>query len=270
MATGAFAQLELGVKAGAAAYSGDLSPNNFGIFISDANFTGGAYLRYRPTTRFGVRINGNFGKLSGDRETILPNERGERITVNQNFETSLSEFNIVAELDLFYIGDPESNYFAPYIFGGVGVMSFNPQGRNADGELVFLQPLRTEGQGLDPTRYAATPYELTRTVGIVGGGIRVKFAERFVVGLEIGGRVTGSDYIDDVGGVNVRYIDILQGPDGRNAAFFSNPAVIDPTEVPPSLEFRRGGDNNDFYFVGGLTFGVAIGAGSNKKGCYSF
>lgn len=261
--------LELGVKAGAAAYSGDLSPSQFGIFFEDANFSGGVYLRYRPTTRFGLRINGNFGRLTGDKDQVLRDENNGRRPVNLSFQTSYSEFNLLGEFDLFYIGDPESNFLAPYVYGGVGVFSFNPKAPDRDGNLVEVQPLRTEGQGLDNTRYAPAPYELTRVVGIVGGGVRVRFAERFVVGLELGGRVTGTDYIDDIGNTQVNYGDILRSDNGSTAAFFSNPAVQNPAEAG-DFEYTRGGEFKDYYFIGGITFGITLGEGGRGKGCYSF
>ena len=261
--------LELGVKGGISVYSGDLSPSQFGIFFEDLNFAGGVYLRYRPTTRFGVRINGNFGRLDAQRDRVFRNENNQRVEVPFEFETTFSEFNLVGEFDLFYLGDPEGNFLAPYAYAGVGVFSFNPKATDRDGNLVELQPLRTEGQGLDNTRYAPAPYELTRVVGIIGGGVRVRFAERFVVGLELGGRFTGTDYIDDIGSVQVNYNDILRSNNGATAAFFSNPAVQNPAEVD-NLEYRRGGDFNDYYFVGGLTFGITLGEGGRGKGCYSF
>ncbi len=251
-------------------YSGDLSASATRIY-QDANFSGGAYLRYRPIPRIGIRINGNFGKLSSDRMARMPDEDGRSVLVLQSFQSKLTEFNLLAEIDLFYLGDPEANYFAPYLFGGVGVFSFDPKAPDQDGNLVSLQPLRTEGQGLAQInpRYAAAPYNLTEVVGIVGGGIRLRFAERFVVGLELGGRITGTDYIDDIGGTLVNYRDILGGQEGSQAAFFSNPAVDNPTQVT-NLEYTRGGNNPDWYFVGGLTFGITIGEGGRGKGCYNF
>ncbi|MEO0733563.1 MAG: DUF6089 family protein [Bacteroidota bacterium] len=263
-------ELELGVKVGGATYTGDLSPQEFGLFIEDLNFAAGAYLRYRPSTRFGVRINGNFGTLSAERDDLSSrNENLETVPISRNFRTTLSEFNIVAEYDLFYVGDPLGNYAAFYGYGGVGVLSFNPEAE-LDGEFVELQPLRTEGQGLDPTRYAAAPYELTRVVYILGGGIRVRFSDRIVLGAEIGGRITGFDYLDDVSDVRVNYLDVLEGPGASQAARLSNPAVVNVAEAG-DLEYVRGGDHNDYYFVGGLTLGITIGeGGSNKSGCYKF
>lgn len=262
--------LELGVKAGGMVYTGDLSPAEFGFYFEDINFAAGAYLRYRPSDRFGVRINGNFGRISGERDNQFAlDENGEPQMISRNFRSTLTEFNLVAEYDLFYFGDYGSNFGAFYAYGGIGVMSYNPEAE-LNGELVELQPLRTEGQGLDPTRYAATPYELTRAVGIIGAGFRVRFGDRFVLGAEIGGRFTGTDYLDDVSDVRVNYLDVLDGPGGSQAAQLSNPAVQNIAEVD-DLEYVRGGEHFDYYFVGGLTLGITIGeGGSNKSGCYKF
>jgi hypothetical protein len=264
--------LELGVKGGISVYSGDLSPAEFGLFVEDMNFAGGAYLRYRPSDRFGIRVNGNFGRISAERSSTLQNENGVSTPISRNFRSSITEFNLVAEYDLFYVGDRNYNHLAAYIYGGVGVLSYNPEGE-LDGTFYDLQPLRTEGQGLDPTRYAAAPYELTRVVGILGGGIRYRFGERIVLGLEGGLRYTGTDYLDDVGYTEVRYLDILElSPEGSLAARFSNPAVQNVAGVE-DLTYRRGGEFNDYYFVGGLTLGIIIGdggTGRGRSGCYNF
>ena len=263
--------LEFGVKAGTSFYTGDLSPKENSFDSNDLNFAGGLYLRYRPTTRFGIRVNGNFGRLSAERDDMeVLNELDMIVQISRNFRSSLTEFNAVLEYDLFYLGNPEGNYVAAYAYGGVGVLSFNPEGE-MDGVFTELQPLRTEaqGSGLDP-RYDATPYELTRVVGVLGGGVRVRFADRIVIGLELGGRKTGTDYLDDVSATPVRYLDVLQGDNGGLAARFSNPGVQNVAEVG-DLTYRRGGEAEDYYFVGSLTVGVTIGtAGSNKSGCYKF
>ncbi|MEL7162477.1 MAG: hypothetical protein AAFN92_17095, partial [Bacteroidota bacterium] len=105
---------------------------------------------------------------------------------------------------------------------------------------------------------------------IMGGGLRVRFGERFVIGAEIGGRITGFDYLDDISDLQVNYLDVLEGPGGSQAARLSNPAVTNIAEAG-DLEYKRGGEHNDFYFVGGLTIGIIIGeGGSNKSGCYKF
>jgi hypothetical protein len=263
-------ELEFGVKAGTSFYSGDLSPKEFGLYTDDMNFAGGLYLRYRPRPRYGIRVNGNFGRISAEREAFAPNELGDLVAINRNFRSAITEFNAVLEYDLFYIGDKESNFLAGYLFGGVGVLSFNPESTLDGSEYVELQPLRTQAQGSGP-QYDATPYELTTVVGVLGGGVRVRFADRIVVGLELGGRKPGTDYLDDISDTPVNYLDVLsQQPNGGLAARFSNPAVENVAEVTDLL-YKRGGDAEDYYFVGSLTVGITIGAsGSNKSGCYKF
>jgi hypothetical protein len=264
-------ELEFGIKVGGSVYSGDLSPEELGLHPEDMNFAGGLYLRYRPTTRFGIRVSGNFGRISAEEDDAqAPNELGEQVIFSRNFRSSITEFNAALEYDLFYIGDPEGNFFASYVYAGVGVLSFNPEGE-MDGVFTELQPLRTEGQGsgLSPN-YDATPYELTTVVGVVGGGVRVRFADRIVIGLELGARRAGTDYLDDVSDTRVNYLDVLQGDNGGLAARFSNPAVENVAEVT-DLTYVRGGDAGDYYFIGGLTVGITIGASSsNRSGCYKF
>lgn len=263
--------LELGVKAGGAVYSGDLGERELLVDFEDINFAGGAYLRYRPTQRFGVRVNGNFGNLSGERDDLrLPNENNELVTINRNFRTTLTEFNLVLEYDLFYLGNPDGNFLATYVYGGPGVLSFNPEGTLDGVEFTELQPLRTEGQGTNPLA-PTTPYELTRVVGVLGVGFRVRFADRFTVGVELGGRYTGTDYLDDLTDTRVNYLDVLGQENGGLAARFSNPAVQNAGAVEDGLTYRRGGDANDYYFVGGLTFGITLGEGGSRgTGCYNF
>lgn len=272
--TGIQAQgLEIGVKGGFSVYSGDLSPQEFGVYFEDFNFAGGGYLRYRPTERFGIRVDGTFGRLSAEQETTQRPDIGEDpVTFSRNFRSTLTEFSAVLEYDLLYFGDYGNNYSAFYLYGGVGILSFNPQAE-LNGELIDLQPLRTEAQGLDPMNpdYATTPYELTKAVGILGGGVRTRFAGRIVLGLEMGVRFTGSDYLDDRGNTRVRYVDVISGPGGNLAGQLSNPTVVDPAEIDPDFIYTRGGQYNDYYFTGGLTLGITIGAGgSSKTGCYNF
>jgi|AntRauTorckE5430_2_1112549.scaffolds.fasta_scaffold00874_7 hypothetical protein len=263
-------ELELGVKGGFMVYSGDLSPKEFGVYFEDVNPAGGIYLRYRPTPRIGIRVNGDFGRISAERDAPVPDGLGNSVVVTRNFRSAISNFGIVGEIDLFYLGDRTRNFFAPYVYGGIGVTTFNPEGE-LDGVWNELQPLRTEaqGSGLSP-EYAPTPYDLTVVALSLGAGVRVRFSDRFVIGLELGGFKPRTDYLDDVGNTPVRYLDVLQGNNGGLAARYSNPGVENPAEIT-DLTYRRGGEFEDYFWVGSLTVGVTIGAGGSKKsGCYTF
>jgi hypothetical protein len=93
---------------------------------------------------------------------------------------------------------------------GIGAFKFNPKAR-IDGpngpSWVALQPLRTEGQGMEeyPTR---KPYNLLAISPNMGAGLKYYFGGNKFVGLEVLYRFsplgTNKDYIDDV---STNYID---------------------------------------------------------------
>ena len=257
---------ELGVQGGDMPYNGDLSEGGIG-FLSNWNTFGGFYLRYRPIPRVGLRFNGVFGKIDAEKD-YTGGVSGNRQNYTRVFRSPITEFSLAAEVDLFYLGDPDDRFVAPYIMAGIGRTSFNPQGENRDGVFVDLQPLRTEGQGIGGT-YDAFPYDLDIITFHLGGGIRAKLGERVVVGGEVSGRVTGTDYLDDVSGKRVNYNDVLENGTSESA-YFSNPAIT-PGDVDDDYSYTRGGASNDFYFLINLTVGIRLGGfGSKGSGCYSF
>ncbi|PHI19921.1 hypothetical protein CEQ90_10240 [Lewinellaceae bacterium SD302] len=263
-------EFELGLMGGVSLYSGDLSPDEFGLYFEDLNPAGGAYIRYRPTSRLALRFQGMFTQLSATDNAPIPGDVDERQERLLNFRSNLTEFSLTAELDLFYIGDKDDNHLAPYVYGGGSIISFNPEG-NLDGNWVELQPLATEGQGIQGNpNYDPARYSLNEIVLNVGGGLRWRVSEKFVLGLEIGGRRVASDYLDDVSNTQVDYLDILENT-GSQAAEFSNPNIANPTDVRGQT-YTRGGEFADWFFHGGLTVGITLGEGSSngKTGCYEF
>lgn len=264
-------EFEIGLMGGVSVYSGDLSPDELGLFLEDANPAGGAYIRYRPTNRLALRFSGLFTQLTATDDNAIPGDVDIEVAQLLQFRTDLTEFTLQAELDLFYIGDPDDNHLAPYVYGGGSLISFNPEGR-LDDTWYELQPLRTEGQGIQNNpNYAAAPYSLNEIVLNVGGGLRWRASERLVIGLEFGGRRVASDYIDDVSNTSVDYLDILENT-GSLAARLSNPNIQNPTDPGSRTTYTRGGEFADWYFVGGLTVGFTLGegGGNGKTGCYKF
>ncbi|WP_157976282.1 hypothetical protein [Lewinella sp. IMCC34191] len=259
---------ELGVQGGDMPYNGDLSEAGIG-FLSNWNTFGGFYLRYRPINRVGLRFNGIFGRIDGTKTQSIGLPNNQRGTITRTFRSPITEFSLAAEVDLFYLGDPDDIFVAPYVMAGIGRTSFNPQAENRDGILVDLQPLRTEGQGIEGGVYDPFPYDLDIVTFHLGGGVRARLSDRFVLGGEVSGRVTGTDYLDDVSATQVNYNDVLENG-GSESAYFSNPAVT-PGDVPDTYSYKRGGPSNDFYFLINLTLGIRLGGwGSNASGCYSF
>lgn len=263
-------EIEIGLMAGAAIYSGDLSPQEFGLYTDDVNPAGGLYIRYRPANRLALRFNALFGRLSAEDEDFLPGDVREGNERALKFRTNFSEFSLLAEFDLFYIGDKNDNHLALYLQGGGGIVSYNPEG-NLNGEWVELQPLRTEGQGvLNNPNYDPAPYALNEFVPVFGGGLRWRLSPKVTLGLEIAGRRVASDYIDDVSNTTVDFLDILENT-GSLGAEFSNPNISNPTDARRTT-YVRGGEFSDWYFQGGLTVGIILGEGNGngQMGCYKF
>ena len=264
-------ELEIGLQAGVAGYSGDLRVNEIGVYFEDLQVAGGAYLRYRPFNRLALRLNGIFGTIAANDSRAESLELAQRTgRTPLNFETSFTEFSLQAEFDLFYIGDPNGRHLAPYVFGGAGIFTFNPQ-TTLDGTTYDLQSLRTEGQGIAGGNYNPTPYDLTEWTFVVGGGLRWRAGDRLILGLELGGRRTNTDFLDDVSDTQVNYLDILENY-GPIAAELSNPFITDINT--DNLDYRRGGEFNDWYFTGVFTLGITIGngtgGGGRGRGCYTF
>ena len=263
---------ELGVQGGDMPYNGDLSDSGIG-FLKDINTYGGFYLRYRPVSRVGLRFNGIFGNIEADQERNIRVAGGENTLITQSFRSKIQEFSLAGELDLFYLGDPEDRFVAPYIMVGIGRTAFNPQSQR-DGVYYDLQPLRTEAQGSPNGDYDPAPYALSITTYHLGGGVRAKLGERFVLGGEVSGRFTGTDYLDDISGRRINYQDVINNPSSSQnptlSGYFSNPAV-EMADAPDNLQYNRGGASDDFYFLINLTLGIRLGGGGGGgNGCYSF
>lgn len=246
--------LELGLWGGGSIYSGDFSPEEFGVYLETLNPSGGIFLRMNPAKAFSLEFGLNLGKIEG--EDGVTNDKASRML---NFRTNITELALKANLNLFRLGDSRRTQVVPYLMGGAGVFRFQPEA-NFDGNWIELQPLGTEGQGAEG--YEA-PYSLTDFAVLAGGGIKFIFKERFTIGLELGGRKTFTDYLDDVSDTQVNYLDVLEN-NGSLAAQLSNPSIKDP-EVE-NLNYTRGGEFDDWYYMGGLSFSFAFGGGSGIDG----
>ncbi len=258
-------RFEVGLLGGVSAYSGDLSPREFGVYYNDINPAGGAFLRLYAGEKLAFRLGVNFGQVEA--ADGISNNRTDRML---NFRSRISEVALLAEYDLFVIGSREGLGLAPFVFAGVGLYKFNPEAR-VDDQWVALQPLGTEGQGLPNPNYDQ-PYSLTQLNVPLGAGVKFFLGEVFTLGLELGGRKLFTDYLDDVGYTEVNYLDVLEG-NGSLAARLSNPTLGDPSEAE-KLTYRRGGKYKDWYYISGVTLsfrfggdGFSLGGNSRKVGC---
>ncbi|TAE55156.1 MAG: hypothetical protein EAZ89_05945 [Bacteroidetes bacterium] len=137
-----------------------------------------------------------------------------------------------------WIGVP---HFSPLVFAGVGMFHFNPQARY-DGEWYDLQPLGTEGQYIPGN--TPGPYSLWQIAVPFGGGISLRMSEYMGMNLELGYRVTLTDYLDDISTVYPDYAALgeVSGPVAVALSERSADGRFQPGEI-------RGHSNaNDGYF----------------------
>lgn len=225
--------------------------------------------RYQINSFFFLRSNLTMGILTGsDEYTEEPARRGR----NLSFRTGFYELNGMAE---FYLlqnargnlyrlrGVKGRNGFNMdlYIFGGLGLMYFNPKAEY-QGSYVALQPLGTEGQGLpgQPDKYSRVTFTVPYGIGIG------KSLDRYwQINVELTIRQTFTDYIDDVSGEYYGRDNIYQAKidagmseaDATRAAKLSDPNIYHELpdykfEDQPDMkgEVRGDGSNNDTFMTG--------------------
>src|SRR5687767_13352214 len=130
----------IGISRGLVNYQGDLQPHSF--FFERAKGISSAWIRVPINSRISIKGGLSLGKLSAsdaDNRDYL-RER------NLSFHTQLKEAFLVADVSLL---DMLRSPFTPYVYGGAVVFRFNPYTYDQNGEKVHLQPLGTEGQGLE-------------------------------------------------------------------------------------------------------------------------
>lgn len=239
--------VEFGFNAGFSLYNGDLSPKDNMDYLKMLHPAGGAFLRINTTTPISLRLGANFGTLSGN------DERSANAFRQLNFQSRISELYFTGEWNIFewYPGKGRTS-ISPYAFAGLNLFHFNPQTR-VDNQWIDLQPLGTEGQGLDGY---SEKYELTQVAIPFGLGLKLNLPGRWRLGLELGARKLFTDYLDDVGSQRVVYEDILNG-NGALAAQLSNPS-FNPDTDPLQTSYTRGKAANDWYYIGGLTVSYII------------
>ena len=200
-------------------YIGDL--NNQSV-LSPLHGAGSVGLRTRLDSRWAVRVEAAYGRISCEKDYIVRR--------NLSFRSDIFELSALAEFNFrpFGPGATESAW-TPYIFGGIGVFHYNPMAQYTDNEgnaqWVELQPLNTEGQGtsLYPER---RPYALVQLCMPFGVGVKVRFNKTFSMTAEYGFRMTWSDYLDDVSttyvGSELLEAEVLEGAMAARMADRSN------------------------------------------------
>lgn len=268
---------EAGLLIGGSAYSGDLSPDATQWSTGKVHPALGLFFRYNVNRFFSARLSGAYATVSAADSESSDLGRQQR---NLSFESNIFELGLTGEVYVFgYQAQGLQNRFSPYLFGGISVFNFNPK-TNYQGEQIALQPLGTEGQGIDGY---SEPYRLTQFAIPMGVGMKFAISERLNIGAEVGFRRTFTDYLDDVSGTYADYDELLQQNGPLAAALSSRTGELEVITDDPSLRpvagTQRGNAGvDDWYAIGGLTLSYTfyprsgLGRGSSKKdfGCPKF
>jgi hypothetical protein len=240
-----WAQLaELGLYGGTSNFVGDV-----GYGFIPKGYSAGLVYRYQFDERYGLRVQGTYGKISAQDSDSPAKYKTNR---NLEFESSIFEGALMIEFNFFkYITGSKKYWHTPYIFGGLAFFNFNPQA-SFEGELYELQPLGTEGQGTSLSNNA--PYGLWGLNIPFGLGYRVSVSENVSFSAEVGFRSTSTDYLDDASG---SYVDAqrLANENGDIAGYFSDRSLTD-TDKTGTLRADAG--KNDWYVFSGVTLFIAL------------
>lgn len=247
-----------------------------------------AGIRYTTSRSTNVRLQASYAVLAGD--DALTSEKF-RFNRNLHFRSRVIEVAGIFEYTFYKVRaghkynltgvkgqKPRAANF--YAFLGVGGLYFNPQG-NVDGTWYDLKPLGTEGQNF---RDGADPYSKITMVVPMGIGYRWRLAmDGLMVGVEIGHRMTFTDYIDDVSTVYYDQADLINQSgldplENQLAAYFGNPSHgyyigENGEEIPLESTFtgaQRGDpDDNDAYLFVQATVNYKLSKKTYRKKRFS-
>jgi hypothetical protein len=261
---------ELGVSAGVMNCLTDLGGKK-GIgkrFIKDLNvgntqLAGSIFVNAIYKNAVALRLEGTFGQVKAY-DSILKDVQAStqgRYDRNLSFRSNISEFMVAAEVHPLFIfkkydENTEPSRYSPYIVGGIGFFSFNPQAK-LQNKWVDLQPLSTEGQGFGeyPNR---KPYKLQQLCIPVGAGVKYELSPMFNVRAECVYRILQTDYLDDVSTTYIDptlYSNYFTGSRLTNALLLNDRQYeLSPTHITSPGDQRGNSTRNDAYF----TFNVKV------------
>jgi hypothetical protein len=240
------------LQSGAANYQGDLQQKPFTLQQSGAQVS--ASLSYYVTPNIGFSLQGGVGKIQAT--DAKSNNQGSRER-NLSFANKIKEIGVMAEYQVF---DLSKKLWTPYGFIGAVLFNHNPYTTDINGNKVFLEPLRTEGQGL-PEYPSRKTYKLTQYAIPLGGGVKINLNNNLTIGYSLGLRKTFTDYLDDVSTTYPDFSTLLnRRGTSATALSFRSYEIPGASPVFPAEGFPRGGTskNSDWYYFQGITVTVHL------------
>ncbi len=216
-----------------------------------------------------LRLEGTYGKVSSRDEILrgVTDIAKERYNRNLDFRSNIYEASLVAEIHPVFMfinwasRDDLPPRSSPYIVGGVGYFSFNPQGTIPGTKTwVNLQPLSTEGQGF-PTHPDREVYKLKQINFPLGAGIKYEASRLLNFRFEVLHRFLKTDYLDDLSSRYINPAEFAMYLPANKASLAARMAdkQINPVAVPSTNRKRGTVTENDGYFTASLKMSLIIG-----------
>ncbi len=228
---GAQKGVEIGGHVGLAHYFGDLNPD---FSITDPGLAIGFKMRRNFNERVSVGGGVDYARISG---TDADSNNQFQLDRNLNFRSNVFDFNTSIEFNFFpYLHGSDDQYYTPYIFTGFSILSYNPVA-DFQGESHPLRELMTEG----------VDYGLATATWFYGMGFKWDYNRDWSFNINLSGRNSASDYIDDVSGL---YPD--SAPPSAIGAALSNPSTVDGFGAPGTQRGNSEANDKVFFLSIGL------------------
>ncbi|MBK6620934.1 MAG: hypothetical protein IPG32_08670 [Saprospirales bacterium] len=242
--------LSVGFSVGGSNYQGDLTVSPLSN-IQNTKLSAALFIRVQHNDYFNTKVNIQYGSVeASDAEGGLG-----RATRNLSFSTNIWEAAVIEEINLIGFNTNNKKFISPYLFGGVAVFHYNPK-TEYFGQIVELQPLGTEGQGIPGF---AGKYSLFQVAIPLGGGLKLALSKDATLSFEMGGRELFTDYLDDVSGPYADSRTLLNG-NGPLAAALGNRIGeylnSDPVNTPGAP--RGNPKYSDWYFFSTVSVSFAL------------
>ena len=255
--------IELGGFVGGSNYSGDMTTDEISAILVQTLPAAGLFVKMHHHPAFHYRVQFMATAVKGADSYASKDWQKLR---NLSFVSNIFELSAILEIHFLKLNGRSNFIFSPYMFGGIGGFYFNPRTKY-QGSWVYLQPLGTEGQGL--SEYPEKdPYSLTNLALPIGGGITYEVNDRISVGLELGWRITFTDYIDDLSGRYADYNTLYEGSGSLAALLaYREHEITGVTEPYPFEEgaIRGNPDVKDYYASGTFSISYLMSAKNNKR-----
>ena len=221
------------------------------MFHGDVGITNAEKSIFYPKASWGLQYKRNLNYHFGFNVSFYSGELYASDSFSQDpfslqkditFKSKINEIGLFFEFNFLPYLTRDSDYNnSTYVFTGITKFYFNPQSKYMDGNWYDLRPLSTEGQQSDlyPARER---YELSGFAIPLGLGYKINAYNFLTIALQVGWRITFTDYIDDV---STTYVE-------ENILTEMGEQLADPSENDFNVGFQRGNPytNDKFGFIG--------------------